>query len=241
MSDERLRQLERNWHQDPSDIEAHAQYLSGLLRIGLLKENRILAAALWGHQASRRAMIGTLVKKDAIIYCGKRISILETRDIIKGSEHLPVEATRRIALGIAKLTHATLIDHTGKARRRRFGGPVPFEQELDGYTPFNVDLGAAIVYAEAYLTGNTTNDELWKVLKKINEYGIIPRRAVGPWLNETARMASLEIIIYNCCIDIATDGSAHKIPVAAVAWFTDDEILKTVRAELYPWALGDVA
>ena len=232
MSDERLRQLERQW-KESKDTSAHARYISALSRRGLLDDTRIIAAAMWGHKACREFLGGDVIKANGVIFNDRLISTEETKDVIRGLKHLDARATRQIALGVLKLALETIVEIQKNDRRRRI---LPSGIISSGYTGVNVDLGTAVVYAEAFLTGNTTNNELWKVLRKINGTGII-RRSV-PFLRRQ-KQSSLERIIYNGCIDIATHSRADKIPFAAVAWFTDDEILEAVRAELYPWALGD--
>lgn len=220
--DDRLRKLERRWKQEPSDISAHAEYLSALLRIGTIKFDRIISAALWGHAACIEVLKGEYYKSDAIIYNEKRISLLELRDVIKGSRHLPVDATRYAALGIIKMCYDSLTE-TKKIRAGEIISPA--------YTPKLVHLGTAIVYIEALLEGKTNNEETWEKINKIDTYSGVfrPQR----------RSSSLEGIIYSGCVGIITKNYCNKMPLAAVAWFTDDEIYKAVRAELYPWALGD--
>lgn len=172
MADGRLRQLERQWQNEPTDTNAHARYLSALLRMGTLEVDRILATALWGHKGARAMLAGDTVKPDAIIYNGKRISTIETRDVIRGSEHLSSNATRRIALGIIKMcmNHLVIIERTSRRKVLNSDGEQPFDE---GYSLVNVDLGTAVVYAEAYLNKKCTSDQLWKVLQKINDVAVI--------------------------------------------------------------------
>lgn len=240
MADGRLRQLECQWKHEPTDANAHARYLSALLRMGQLDLNRILAAALWGHKGARAMLAGDIIKSDAIIYNNKRISIIETRDVIRGSEHLSSNATRRIALGIIKLCleHLVIIERTSRQR-----APMSNDETLlplnEGYSSVNVDLGTAIIYIEAYLDKKCTSDQLWAVLRKTSDVAIIRQRGLVESWEKIERRTALHRIIYSCCTNIAAGGNSCKIPLMAVAWVTDEQILKAVRAELYPWALGD--
>ena len=231
--DSYLRKLKRQRGASPGDNDVHAKLIVAGMRIGELTYTNVSLVALWGHKAARLALGPDIVKGEAIIYQSKRYSFAELRDIIKSSKVWPADATRRIAIGIAKVCIKTLSKKDKEIEEQNIGNTNAIDRRLL-IRPSTSNLVKLVKYTDAFLNGST-DGEAWKVLRRMT-----PVEVPYPlYSNRDKREISLRRIALNCCGDILTHGACHNIPLAAVAWFNDCEIYSAVRDEIYPWALRD--
>jgi len=214
--DSRLRYLRRQHSADPGDIQIHARLLSSAIRAGFLNFPHALLCAFLDHPAARLVLINE-AKKDGVIFKGKKIPNIEIIHLIGNIPQWGEEAARRAALAIANLcvTHLKYAGQTGS---------------------FYTLAERGIEAAECIIKRNGPDDKLWTIIRNIRNIQSERNQQI---FSRREKISICERMIVNFLIDCVTTGSHIGLLKASTAWFDDDKLKVAVRAELYPWALGE--
>jgi len=211
--DTRFRRLQRSHAQEPSDIQTHARLLSSAIRSGFLNFHHVLLCAFLGHHAARLTMINE-AKHDGVIYNGKKIPNMEITHLIGNIPQWGREPARRAGLAVTRMCieHLKSVGQTGSFYTLAIQGADEAERVIKHDTP---------------------DKELWAIIRRIQG------QRASPMPTRREKVGACERMIANFLIDCAASGKHTGLLKASTAWFDDNKLEAAVRAELYPWALGE--
>jgi len=149
-----------------------------------------------------------------VIFKGKKIPNMEIIHLIGNIPKWGIEPARRAGLAITRMC----IEHL-KSTNQTGSFYTLAEQGVD--------------IAEQVIKKNAPDAELWTVIRRLQA-----ERTRG-FPNRREKVSACERMIANFLIDCAASGKHTGLLKASTAWFDDNKLEIAVRAELYPWALGE--
>lgn len=250
--DSRLRGRARDWRADGSP-EAQAAAIQEAIRFGKLDHKRVQLAAFLGHTASR--LIADGVRPTGIVVNDTLLKTEQIKDLPHGLTSFGQPAVFRVNLALVRMAFATLDEP------ERYRGPRGVIRLIPrGYKQASVRIPESWIRLATYSNGATgevetrgVSAERWYNLATLAINGDVNAHKMiislssdennlfrDRFFNRWNSYIPIPVSVLNIANEGFLTGKARpKLLKFCNGFYDDATILKFMRSDVLPWALGD--